>query len=400
MLIVITNVYCYKNKGDAGLVIAMVETLKKKYKNPTIKIVSLYPEMDLGKYDEDVEVLEPPIKILNKGNKYITAVHNLFGYFCMRIRWFFGRFSKTEKAIKDADLVLSCGGGYMQSFNVKYFINNFILHYVQLQCAVKFNKKFVIFAQTIGPFDSFTKKMVSPILEKAYLVTAREKISFSYAMNNFNIKNLQLTADAAFLLEPEVFDFDIDKSMTNIGLTVRDWSFPNSGQKEQLKENYIHVIVDFIEYYSKNGTCCMYIMPQCIGPNADNDLIISKKIFNCLKNRKNVYLIEDDLTPKQLRYAYSKMDYFVGTRMHSNIFALGSGTPCLAISYDYKTNGIMELAGMSDYVIDIKDITLEQLKERFERLCSDNTVKERIIEAVNKIKEDSMLNFTLLEGSV
>ena len=61
MKIIITNVYCYQNKGDAGIVVSIIENLKKKFPDAKIKIVSLYPEIDNGKYDPDVEVL-PPIR--------------------------------------------------------------------------------------------------------------------------------------------------------------------------------------------------------------------------------------------------------------------------------------------------------------------------------------------------
>ncbi len=40
------------------------------------------------------------------------------------------------------------------------------------------------------------------------------------------------------------------------------------------------------------------------------------------------------------------MDLFLGTRLHSNIFALVAGVPVVAVAYQYKTFGLMEMIGL------------------------------------------------------
>lgn len=63
MKIVITNVYCYLNKGDAGIVNAMIENIRKLLPDSDIKIISLYPSIDQGKYVSDVEIVGSPIAV-------------------------------------------------------------------------------------------------------------------------------------------------------------------------------------------------------------------------------------------------------------------------------------------------------------------------------------------------
>ena len=74
MKIIITNVYCYKNKGDAGIVVSMIKSLKKTFPHSDIKIVSLYPKDDVGKYDEDVTILEPLIPKKKFKSKFIKLL--------------------------------------------------------------------------------------------------------------------------------------------------------------------------------------------------------------------------------------------------------------------------------------------------------------------------------------
>lgn len=84
--LVITNVYCYLNKGDAGIVIAMLDKLRDKFDNPTIKIISLYPELDKDKYGDDVEVIAPSISVYKKDNGIVKSIRNILTFFVMTIK--------------------------------------------------------------------------------------------------------------------------------------------------------------------------------------------------------------------------------------------------------------------------------------------------------------------------
>ena len=56
--------------------------------------------------------------------------------------------------------------------------------------------------------------------------------------------------------------------------------------------------------------------------------------------------------------------------MHSNIFALSMGVPVIAIGYQYKTRGIMQMAGLEDWVTDIQKVTPELLTEKLNALMT------------------------------
>ena len=62
------------------------------------------------------------------------------------------------------------------------------------------------------------------------------------------------------------------------------------------------------------------------------------------------------------------MDVFLGTRMHSNIFALSGRVPVIAIGYLHKTQGIAAQVGIEDWVIDIQDIEAAGLISKFDQL--------------------------------
>ena len=97
---------------------------------------------------------------------------------------------------------------------------------------------------------------------------------------------------------------------------------------------------------------------------------------------KNLILLDYDFHPREIKYLYSKMDLFIGTRMHSNIFSLSNKIPTVAINYEHKTKGIMKMLELYEYVIDINEITPDSLIEKVD-LCIKN--KTSIINKLNLI---------------
>lgn len=401
MKIVITNVYCYQNKGDSGIILSMIENLQKNFDNAEIKLVSLYPDKDMGKYGKSVEVLSPIIRNSWDADKYILAIRNIMMLLIKWVQYSLKLFiSETEKEIASADLVVSCGGGYMQSRDIKKFVMCFSYHYIQLLCARKSKRRYVIFAQSIGPFDFFSVKVVKSILRDARLTLARESYSYDYVKKNFRLKNLYLTADTAFLLKAQKIPINLDTGKKKVGITVRNWIYPNSKDTDKMNEKYIKAFVHFINVLIAENNVHVYIMPQCTSPGEDNDLIISMQIYEEVEDHALCTVIEQDFTPQELKYIYSQMDYFIGTRMHSNIFSLSEYVPCIAISYEYKTDGIMESVGLKEYIISIDDISFEVLTEKFHSLIEDKETCLKLRDYVDRVKLCAKKNYELIKDIV
>ena len=394
----ITNVYCYQNRGDAGIIYSMIDNIRSRDRAAEITLMSLWPYLDQGRYG-NVEVVPSILPISRIKNKYLRGFSNLNRLVGILISGKFG-FSDAKQAFRNADIVVSCGGGFMQCRNIKEFLNVFIYHYAQLYYAKRIKKDYIVFAQTIGPFNNITIKILSSVLKKAKAVLSREKISFNYVKTNFpTVRNI-LTGDAAFLLNPAKEDQLLEQSdnnKTKVGITVRHWLYPGYNSKVK-EDNYVTAIVKFIIQLQHERNYEIYFMSQVIGPLDDDDRIITRKILSLLENTQNVHLIGENLDPRQLKRLYGQMDFFVGTRMHSNIFALGEGIPCLAISYDQKTNGIMQAFGLDEYVIDINSIQPKQLITKFHQLRFDVTVREHIKEILPIIRENADKNFDVLDN--
>ena len=71
----------------------------------------------------------------------------------------------------------------------------------------------------------------------------------------------------------------------------------------------------------------------------------------------DVFVDFEDRGPHEMRTIIANANFMVASRFHSCIFALLEGVPVLAISYNYKTEGIMDMLEMSDCVRDISSVS-------------------------------------------
>ena len=62
------------------------------------------------------------------------------------------------------------------------------------------------------------------------------------------------------------------------------------------------------------------------------------------------------------------LDYLVGTRFHSVIFALAARVPCIAIGYEHKTRGIMRDLSLDGWVLPAQGLSAAGLYGLFGKL--------------------------------
>ena len=81
-----------------------------------------------------------------------------------------------------------------------------------------------------------------------------------------------------------------------------------------------------------------------------------QQAYDALDDKRNVYMIKKDLKAPQLKYIISKMNFFVGTRMHANFAAIYTGVPLFGLAYSYKFQGAFEANGVFNSTAIINNI--------------------------------------------
>lgn len=393
MKIVITNAYTWYNKGDAGILLATIDVLKKVYKDAEFSILSFAPDTDRIKYSTDKSIKEVESNILNphpyKHTKFgrILAIGKLF-FKMLQTQLGIKLFKKSTikknrnlELLDEADIIVVCGGGFLGGKKL-----DSLMHIYQIYVDTLFKKPVYVMGNSIEPISNkVVKKYTEGVLKRVDYIFAREKITEEYLKKILPFNKFCRIPDMAFSLEDKQYEFDyMDKLKKEndiiIGITVRNWNFPNVKDKNKAKENYLKAVADSMDFIIEKYNSVFVFVPQVIVEFGD-DTETAKEIKKIMKNSNKFVIRNDDYSPYEIKAMASNCDYFIGTRMHSNIFATSMRIPTTAIAYEKKTNGIMETVNMSDYVVEIDTITKEELVSTIEKMI-DN--KEKIIKTLNE----------------
>lgn len=409
--ITITNAYTWYNKGDAGILLGIVETLKKIYKDEvSIYVLSFTPEEDKIRYCKDHTIKNVYSNVLNphpyKHTKLgkINAIIKLI--FSMLYQLVLVNTSKKKlvnkyenyRSLNESDYIVVCGGGFLGGRKFDSF-----MHLFQIYINTKFGKKVIMMGTSIEPItNKFVKRMTERIIKKVDYIYAREVITYEYLKEFMPENKFELIPDMAFMLEDvkEELEYvnELKKGFKQVyGLTVRKWDFPEEKNGKELFEKYKNELARFIEYKAKKDNSLFVFVPQVIVEHG-NDANVAKEIKNLMKDKykNNFVILEDDIHPTEIKQLIWNFDFFIGTRMHSNIFATSMGVPTIAIAYEKKTNGIMHTVELDDYVLEMNSITRDKLKkisdkQLVERKKIENHLSKKIVlirkEIFNKIKD-------------
>lgn len=429
----LTHCYTDSNKGDAGIIIATTQLIKDAFENAEVNFMSTYSENDeqyktehkiINNYSQSTypNVFGEPVKVQTLGefSRVLSFISGLFKALlvlissnCHFLRIFL---SKNEiegiKEFLSSDVIISKGGSFLYSEDnsIRQSLSLIRMLY-PFWLARRFNKKIVIFSQSLGPVNgSFNKLIFRLSLGCVKHIYLRE----SLCLDKYNeVKSLaecvgfSIIPDSAFYMKDqnEVGNYGtqgkIDDHKMNVGLTIVDHDFKYikcDKEREQKRKNYRESIIKFIEYAYDNYDANINIFSQVRALNSHlghSDVLISREIEeHFLKTPISVVYHDENWTPLELREFYKKMDVFVGTRLHSVIFSLSVSTPVINIAYHgTKSQGIFaNIPGIESYVVDINSITSDGIISLFEDIVTNkDDIKYNISRNVEVIKEKLLL---------
>ncbi|MCH7579457.1 MAG: polysaccharide pyruvyl transferase family protein [Chloroflexi bacterium] len=374
--ILVVNVYSWRNKGDAAIVLGMVEDLRSAFQDAEIVLSTQEPEDDRGRYECEVLGSFRSLALrLTKRRWAIVALMlvlipaSLLWALCRRslgVRLPLPRaFAALLDAYARADLVVSCGGGYLYGGRGPTSFLGPVFELYALFFASAVGRPLYLYAQSLGPFYGRVQRwMTSLALRGARLFQVREDFSARLARELAGGVTTRVGYDAAFLT-PTLFEDGGDIELPElaelpepvVGLTVRAWSNPTvQARYEKQMVRYIHVLHD--------RGFSVVIFPQVTVAPFDDDRSVMERFRPYVADLPRVTIIRRELELVEILALMERFTFMVGTRMHSNIMALSRGTPCIAISYQPKTEGIMEQLGMSSYVVPYERATAEALLDR------------------------------------
>ncbi len=263
-----------------------------------------------------------------------------------------------------ADVVISSAGNVFYSSGSGL---NLLVNYFTFAFGAWVGKPIATLPQSFGPLRrGWEKWLLGQIGRRAQLLLAREPISARLlAEVGVPPQHYRLVPDVAFAYQGKEDEeakvilgryLDLSDPPPLLGMTMINWGAQNRAFGQQA--HYEAAVIATIQRFLEESEGHVVLFAQVWGPTpAEDDRIPARRVAAAFQTTGRVHFVDAGLNPAQLKGCYAHLDLLVGTRMHSNIFALTVGVPVVAIGYFTKTAGIMEMAGLSEWMVAIESAT-------------------------------------------
>jgi len=390
--VLIAGGYARQNAGDAALLRAIIQQVEEAFPGCVVQIAGMEDpkcHRDFGgirnigsmrRYVND-EHISPFRRAAHRA--LVLAVG--MSWFVAPARWYRwptswllpAEVSAELAAIERADLLVSLvvAGGYLQGAARPGLGLRVIYQLLPLMLAERLGTPVVCAPQSYGPFDSkLVTWMVGKTLRRARLVLAREDVSMA-ELNKLHLPNgvARRAVDSAFSLEPPQ-PVRADRQLWRashgvraddvvVGVTVRR-CLPAPEQASF--EAQLAAFVDRVhELYGHR----VVIFPQATAADhGDDDRIASHAVAGLCRGPTKPIVLETGADYCGVASFIASLDYLVGNRFHSVIFALTAGVPSIALGYEHKTQGIMRDLALDGWGLPARGLSAAALFALFGKL--------------------------------
>jgi colanic acid/amylovoran biosynthesis protein len=421
-LLLTDSVTCHG--GDAAIVLSMVESLRRAFGDPHIRVLAhhvrevrrLYPGLESYSVLQDACGLDVRSKWPRRALKLCRNARVVVNAICARC---FGAaptflLTKSEREVfslyREADAVVSVGGGFLtDSYGIALWPRFF-----GYLTAVILGKPLFFYAQSMGPMQGLIfRSMYRWLFKRAALIIVRDGRSAEF-LRGLGIREdkFVVTADEAIAglgqFDARVPPCDCamrpqDKRL-NIGISVRRWKFPHRSDREELMAGYIEAVRQLCFHLVEGHGAQVTFISTCQGVPGyfADDSELALEIVNALPAdvRKSVSVSRHFHHPLDLLAVMRRFDLFVGTRMHTAIMALLAGVPTVAVAYEHKSVDLFSRLGLGEFVLEMdagKDVLESTVDSAF---ANADRVREEISGRLGPLRELSAQNAHLVKEAL
>jgi polysaccharide pyruvyl transferase WcaK-like protein len=310
-------------------------------------------------------------------------------------RWICSR--EYQRAVEEADGIIGTGGHILTT----RFAEDCIVEMVyDLMVVAVMQKSFVLWSQTIGPFqfkDIRNKEAVERLLTLARSVFVRDKNSFA-ACRSMGLPENQIryTFESVIGLNDEIRAYVPPSHRENVlGITVYNAEKRTTDEYNQYVESMAHVAD-----YAVSLNMRVRFFPHEIRGAVIDDRQCIRDIIDRMKRSNCAEIFDEDVTTVRHLSEVASCRAFIGHKTHSVIFALTVGTPLVAISYHPKTVDFMSQYDLPGNCLHDQDLSDQNLIKHLDVvLCNADEIGkkqwERSCYLGNKVRDDfsEMLHF-------
>jgi len=389
--VLIAGGYARQNAGDAALLHAIVLQVEEAFPGCLVQIAGMEDprrHRDFGgvpnigsmrRYvnDEHVSPFRRAARralVLAIGMSWFLAPAR---WYRLPTTWLPAEVSAELAAIERADLLVSLvvAGGYLQGAARPGLGLRVIYQLLPLMLAERLGTPVVCAPQSYGPFEGkLVTWMVAKTLRRARLVLAREDISMA-ELRKLHLPNgvARRAVDSAFSVEPPGpvradrqpwrASYGVGADDVVVGLTVRRCLPP---LQQACFEAELAAFVDRVHELPGHR---VVIFPQATAADqGDDDRIASRAVAGLCRGQTRPIVLETEADYHGVASFIASLDYLVGNRFHSVIFALTACVPSIALGYEHKTQGIMRDLALEGWGLPAQNLSAASLFAQFRKL--------------------------------
>lgn len=234
------------------------------------------------------------------------------------------------------DLLILGGGGLLYDGDAEDYLREVFI-------ANDLSVPVMLYAISAGPL---TKQASRQAVQRALnvspppLITVRDRLGYRLLEDVGVTRDIHLTADPAFLLEPDVLSIDalkaegVDFDRHLIGFSVRE---AGPAAPDIRPEEYYALLANAADFIVEREDANVLFVPM-----EKPDVQHSHAVVARMQNAERAEILRRRYSPRQVLDLMGRFDFVVGMRLHFLIFAALRGTPFAALPYASKVAGLLE----------------------------------------------------------
>jgi polysaccharide pyruvyl transferase CsaB len=282
--------------------------------------------------------------------------------------------------IQRLDLLILGGGGILYDRDAGEYLREVLI-------AHELGVPVVLYAISAGPLTTQASRHAVQLALNAspsLIITVRDRLGYRLLEDVGVTQDIHLTADPAFLLEPDELSVEalkaegVEFDRHLIGFSVRE---PGPAAPDIRPDEYYALLANAADFMIERYDAEVLFVPM-----EKTDVQHSHAVVAHMKNAERAEILRRRYSPRQILDLMGRFEFVVGMRLHFLIFAALRGTPFAALPYASKVTGLLEDLDMD--VPPLGSIGIGQLIARIDRSWDTREqIRERIGQRLPALKE-------------
>jgi len=374
--------YGEKNIGDEAICMSILENILFIHNDAEIIIFSHDVVDSKKRYENFHNVSIRPM--------IATGIRSLYKQYTTK------DFQTSTSLLKTCDCVIVGGGGLFYDTELQVGRNPILVWMLRIWLFKYLKLNVVLYAVGIGPVNKLLSKIYLRLIGNSVnKITTRDDYSKNILESCSVYTPIIVSADPVWshiwrertmqdINKTPLLKYDARKKM---GIQIRM-------TKNMNESKFIEMLNQYIDRMVEKYLFSIVLIPMSF--SNPNDRLLLEKIQVNSKHENRIEILNFDDASK-IADTMQECEYLVLTRMHSMILATQLGRPYLALSYNPKTDDLINRLGLSEFAWPVSEVEATILERKFLQLMKKKvTIRKFLLEQSIKFQKRAKLNMDLL----